>query len=421
MPPVFHIHEHVIDGAHIREYARAASVDQERPMKLHVKQYTPVDNPNPKDGDVTVIGAHANGFPKELYEPLYEDFYHEAKQRGIGIRAIWIADAAWQGQSAALNASNLGNDPSWLDYARDILHMINSLRLPRPLVGMGHSFGGNAITNVALIHPRLFATLVLLDPVISPWASPKSPEGKNDNIAALSMYRRDAWPSRQAAADGFLKSPFYRSWDPRVFDRWIRYGLRATGAGEQVVLATTKEQEVFTYLRPSWAAYDPNGKTLVRPDLVPDLDPTLNSDFPTHPFYRPEPPATLRRLPHVRPGVLYVFGDRSNVSPPELQAEKLELTGVSVGGSGGAPRGRVKAVSHPEFGHLVPMEAPAFCARAAADWVAAEMPRWRAAEDEFAAWAAAPQAEKAAFSEDYRKYTGKPPRRDKGDKAKAKI
>jgi hypothetical protein len=64
MPPVFHIHEHVIDGAHIREYARAASVDQERPMKLHVKQYTPVDNPNPKDGDVTVIGAHANGFPK---------------------------------------------------------------------------------------------------------------------------------------------------------------------------------------------------------------------------------------------------------------------------------------------------------------------------------------------------------------------
>ena len=34
---------------------------------------------------------------------------------------------------------------SWMDHARDLLLMINHFReqMPRPLVGIGHSFGGN--------------------------------------------------------------------------------------------------------------------------------------------------------------------------------------------------------------------------------------------------------------------------------------
>lgn len=31
---------------------------------MAVKQYIPLDNPNPQPGDVTILGAHANGFPK---------------------------------------------------------------------------------------------------------------------------------------------------------------------------------------------------------------------------------------------------------------------------------------------------------------------------------------------------------------------
>ena len=34
---------------------------------------------------------------------------------------------------------------SWSDHARDMLHMINHFRseMPRPLIGIGHSMGGN--------------------------------------------------------------------------------------------------------------------------------------------------------------------------------------------------------------------------------------------------------------------------------------
>lgn len=64
MSAVFHIKEHTIGAAHIREYARATADSQDETLLLHVKQYTPKDNPKPQKGDVTIIGAHANGFPK---------------------------------------------------------------------------------------------------------------------------------------------------------------------------------------------------------------------------------------------------------------------------------------------------------------------------------------------------------------------
>lgn len=64
MPSLFDIKEHTIEASYIREYARATSHSQDEKLLLHVKQYIPKDNPNPQKGDVTLIGGHANGFPK---------------------------------------------------------------------------------------------------------------------------------------------------------------------------------------------------------------------------------------------------------------------------------------------------------------------------------------------------------------------
>jgi hypothetical protein len=64
MPQFYRVVEHTVACAHSREYATAtAHGDPDRP-RLAVKQYIPFDNPNPQPGDVTIIGAHANGFPK---------------------------------------------------------------------------------------------------------------------------------------------------------------------------------------------------------------------------------------------------------------------------------------------------------------------------------------------------------------------
>jgi hypothetical protein len=140
----FRIIEHKVPAQHIRDFPRATAQTQEDQLYLHVKQYIPLSNPEPQVGDVTFIAAHANGFPKELYEPLFEDLLSQSKHQQWRIRGIWIADLAHQGHSSVLNESLLGNDPGWDDHSRDLLHMVNLKRdeMPRPLIGMGHSVGG---------------------------------------------------------------------------------------------------------------------------------------------------------------------------------------------------------------------------------------------------------------------------------------
>lgn len=78
MSSVFEIREHTLECQHIREYARATANSQEEILRLAIKQYIPLDNQEPKEGDVTIIGAHANGFPK-VSQPLgsIEDSFDE--------------------------------------------------------------------------------------------------------------------------------------------------------------------------------------------------------------------------------------------------------------------------------------------------------------------------------------------------------
>jgi|SRR5687768_3110753 pimeloyl-ACP methyl ester carboxylesterase len=297
--------------------------------------------------------------------------------------------------------------------------MINTFRMPRPLVAMGHSFGGNMLINVALLHPRLFSTIVLLDPVITQFSS--NPGPISESPAVMSTHRRDVWPSREAAAASFKKSPFYQAWDGRVLEKWVDYGLRNVEGKEEVTLTTTKHQEVFTFLRPSWPGYDPKAKKVVNRAAVPDLDSSLSERYNVYPLYRPEPPMTWHRLPHVRPSVLYIFGGKSNLSPPELIQEKLDRTGTGVGGSGGTKERRVKGITSAEHGHLIAQEAPVLCAKEAATWVKSEMERWWVEENEFQEWAKKSQEEKTTISEEYKSYAGKPSRPGKAKAGKSKI
>lgn len=267
--------------------------------------------------------------------------------------------------------------------------MINHFRkqMKRPLIGIGHSMGGNNLVNLSLMHPRLLTTLVLVDPVIQRYHSLNG----NYGPAKASTKRRDRWPSRAAAKTAFLKSPFYQAWDPRVLENWLEYGLRdlpsyvypdsasnPRNAEAEVTLRTTKHQEVLSFLRANFPTADfPEPSTKPNPRTHPDVDPETH---PNSPFYRPEPLATFRRLPMLRPSVLYLFGDQSALSAPLAIADKLANTGTGVGGSGGAKHGRVRQITFEGVGHLIPMEIVAKTADASASWIVSEIERWTETE-----------------------------------------
>ena len=75
------------------------------------------------------------------------------------------------------------------------------------------------------------------------------------------------------------------------------------------------------------------------------------------------------QLPHLRPRVLWIFGERSPINDQALQAEKLSRTGTGVGGSGGAHLGKVEREVVPGTAHLVMFEEVAVAANILAGWL----------------------------------------------------
>ncbi|KAL3962283.1 hypothetical protein ACCO45_003806 [Purpureocillium lilacinum] len=364
-----------------QEYVAATAHGDSDTPRLAVKQYIPLDNPTPKPGDVTIIGAHANGFPKELYEPLWEEIHRRTSQAGFRIRSIFIADIWNQGQSGVLNEKILGNDRCELVRPRerpDESHQPKARLYPTPDCGHWPQHGRHSV--IALVPcPSTLAHI--------PCASrPRHPGTKRQHCPCDGVHAA----SRCLAVNGCRRdtiqgSKFFQSWDPRVLDRWIEYGLRqaptelypAEGAAakdERVTLTTSKHQELFTFLRPTYRGV-PGEEYL-------DKDPAADEEYPGYPFYRPEPLHVFQRLPELRPSTLYVFGDKSDLSPPAQRQAKMARTGTGVGGSGGTGAGRVKEVVL-DCGHLVAMEKVTECADAITAFLGDEMARWRRNKADF--------------------------------------
>lgn len=277
------------------------------------------------------------------------------------------------------------------------------------------------------MHPRLFTSLVLIDPVVQVQSS--VPKEAGPNPAQLSTFRRDVWPSREAAAKSYKSSKFYQSWDPRVLDRWIEFGLRDmptpthpvnphNSGPTQVTLTTPKDQEVFTFLRPNYEGNGYDGNPVNR-KTHPDINPVLPNIFP---FYRAEPTQAYFRLPELRPSVLYIFGGKSDVGRPEACADKMRNTGIGVGGSGGAAAGRVKSVTFDDIGHLIAMEAVDRTADQVSAWLDTEMQLWRTAEEEHVrTWKSRPRLERQTIDEKWKEMMGGPPQRPGPKKPAAKL
>ena len=203
-----------------------------------------------------------------------------------------------------------------------------------------------------------------------------------------------------------------------MLDLWCQYGIRDTPTNlfheeGKATLTTPKAQEVWSFLRPSWEAFGEDEKTLVHPELVPDL---ARNSVVKYPFYRPEPPNTFARLGELRPSALYIFGGKSDMSFPLARKQKLERTGVGVGGSGGVTAGRVKEIVLEEIGHLVAMEAGGNeqSAEAAAEWIGEELKRFVGEKKAYIDWMKKSSEEKTTLSEEWKKRIGGPLRPPKG-------
>jgi pimeloyl-ACP methyl ester carboxylesterase len=220
------------------------------------------------------------------------------------------------------------------------------------------------------MHPRLFAAVVALEPFLVPGGSEGQIAGVGLGFVDLATHamarRRDVWGSREEARTAMLRIPYFAAFDKDVFELVVKHDLRPTGRGDEVTLVTPKAMEVATMMR-----------------MVDKEKGRLWSDYTgdkslqiLKAFYRSEPFHIARKLPEVRPPVLYVFATESVVRLHGYPEWLLDRTGTGEMGSGGVKKDKVNLVWIKGAGHPMPLEKPRETAEAMVPWIKKQIQRW---------------------------------------------
>ncbi|MCB0103370.1 MAG: alpha/beta hydrolase [Anaerolineales bacterium] len=95
---------------------------------------------------------HANGYPPECYQPLFEHLQTQYHVFGMKLRPLW-------------DDTKPEEIKDWHPLSDDLLRFLSD-RETAPVIGIGHSIGAVVTLRAALRNPGKFRALVLIDPVL---------------------------------------------------------------------------------------------------------------------------------------------------------------------------------------------------------------------------------------------------------------
>lgn len=375
--------QHTIPAFQSRAYRRAVRDPNTSRLYLHVNEYRITDSTATTDPKgITIIFAHGLESTKEQYEPFFSDLLRTVGS-GTVIKAIFAADVYNHGQSFLLNRHEIGDEAEWFDPARDIVQMINHFRsqedgsssrayMAPPLVGMGQSFGAVHVLAPAAWHPRLFHALVCIEPVVEngSWHD----DGKEPRYSTQFKYRlhqlKHSWNNMAEAGEHFAKSPYYGAFEPRVFEKTLKYELwRPDPTSERVTLVTPILQRIVWYMKA-----DPPYE-----GIAPSEDWATRSEKSIIPggFYRAECDKIKDLMPGIHCKTLYLWSRNADfVSDAAYRKRLLDCTGTGRGGGGGMATGQVLEAFVEKGAHALNFENPFGTAVQVAKFMDVVWPAW---------------------------------------------
>ena len=193
------------------------------------------------------------------------------------------------------------------------------------------------------------------------------PAKDSEHRISVLARRRDTWTSREEAAAKLRASPYYAVFDPRAFERVVKYDLRDMPTQQHphaVTLTTPKAQEVYNYARPDppFPGYEAGPDYKNRPDdsvVVPG-------------FYRGEVKHLKRILPQLLPPLLFLWGTESDIGNSAYPQTVLEQIGVGDEGNGGLATGKVQSKYVNGAYHAIHLEMPGEVAEEISEWLKKE-------------------------------------------------
>ncbi|KAJ1980228.1 hypothetical protein H4R34_002526 [Dimargaris verticillata] len=238
---------------------------------LSVKTYTPIDPPHKAANSepLTLVLAHANGFHKELWEPVLQGIALSGKDSPLcqatravndfssgpqpiitpGHSTAWhicrvIAYDCWNhGQSAILNQDQLDIPVTWHKNAHDILAIVRQLVTDTTVIGIGHSLGACSLMLAQLFRPTTFKALLIIEPALV--LSDKEPAS---DVVKGALKRKNHWNDWETAQMYFDNHWLFKQWDPRTRQLHIDHGLYQTNSPSkhlQLKCAPQHESQTF--------------------------------------------------------------------------------------------------------------------------------------------------------------------------------
>lgn len=199
----------------------------------------------------TLFFAHANGFPSPSYAPFF------AALEGHDHTVDFI-------QTAGLNP-DFPITNNWPHLVKELEQAIES-KHDKPVVGIGHSFGGLLSYLLAQKRPDLYSHLILLDPpVINGWQNSlwwlSKKFGFSDRFtpAGSSKNRRTTFDSREKAYENLRDKRLFRDFTEESFQAYIEHGLKDLDDGRvtlkidletELALFRTAPDDLWRYRKP---------------------------------------------------------------------------------------------------------------------------------------------------------------------------
>jgi pimeloyl-ACP methyl ester carboxylesterase len=182
--------------------------------------------------------AHATGFNAETYRGLLTPL---ASQLSVA-----ACDQRGHGQSMLPT----GEPPTgWTIYRDDLVQILEKLN-DGPAILSGHSMGGTVSLMAAALRPGLVRGLVLVEPVMVPWAAKflrHFVRSSEPNIADRAAQRRDTFPSFEAALTAYTGRGAFRTWPTATITDYLRGGLFGDLDHGGLRLACTPAWEAATF------------------------------------------------------------------------------------------------------------------------------------------------------------------------------
>lgn len=183
--------------------------------------------------------AHANGFPSECYQSLFD---------ALRLESIEISYIPIIGHDQAFPICD-----NWSYLVDEVIHSVLKQSRQQPIVGVGHSLGGVLTLLAAAKQPELFSHVIVLDtPVFGfsksmmirlikalgliHWVTPSRKSGK----------RKSVWGNLEEAKSYLLTKSLYQSFDPICLDDYLKYALNQREDGQyQLRFEREKESLIF--------------------------------------------------------------------------------------------------------------------------------------------------------------------------------